>query len=70
MTTFECLVNLLAYCHLDRFERKLLSKFYSGLQGIGNDLTDEEVLDYLTPGQVDFIKRTARKRRLIKRGSL
>ena len=45
---------------LNFYERNLLKKLLGGIQGLG-DINDEQIKEYLTEGQVGWIKKLGLK---------
>lgn len=51
---------------LNFYERNLLKKLMDGVDGLG-DVSDLEIREYLTDAQIDFIKKLAKKFRILKK---
>lgn len=49
---------------LNFYERNLLKKLMDGVDGLG-DISDNEIKDYLSEPQINFIKKLALKFRII-----
>ena len=63
MYTIHQALNLVFEYHLNKLrgdQKKFIKNMHEGLGGMG-EVSDQEILNYISPKQADYIKKVAKK---------